>query len=299
MTDVGFIGLGTMGEAMALRLLDAGHRVVAWNRSPGAVERLVAAGAVAADAPADALRTGVALSMLADDTAVDAVFSDRTLAEARGAAHVNMSTVSTDSARRLQARHAAHGVGYAAAPVLGRPHLAAAGQLNIVAAGAGDALDRAAPFLAVLGKRVWQLGPDAAHANLVKIGVNFNLIHTMQALAESIDLLERGGVDGRVFVDVLTDAAYTGTAYQGYGPLIAGREYLPAAFAVHLGLKDLSLTEAAAAESGAVLPTAGVLREIFEETLRDPDLAARDWSAMAEITRRRGAPAPARPGIAD
>jgi 3-hydroxyisobutyrate dehydrogenase-like beta-hydroxyacid dehydrogenase len=287
MSDVGFIGLGTMGAAMARRLVDAGHRVVVWNRSPEAAVPLVEAGAVAASTPADALNAGVAFSMLANDAATDAVFADETLRAAPGAVHVNMATVSLETARRLQARHAAAGVGYVAAPVLGRPHLAAQGMLNIVAAGDGLLLDRADEFFPALGKRVWRVGDDPARANLVKIGVNYNLIHTMQALAESLNLMERGGVDGSTFVEILTDAAYTGSAYTGYGALIAQREYLPAAFSVALGLKDLSLAQAAAAETSAALPTAPVLQEIFEETLADPDLAQRDWSAMAEITRRR------------
>lgn len=289
MAEVGFIGLGTMGAGMARRLVDAGHRVVVWNRSSAAAKPLADAGAVVASSPAEALATGIAFSMLANDAAVDAVFSDSVLAEAEGAAHVNMATVSLETARTLQARHERFGVSYAAAPVLGRPNLAATGQLNIVAAGSSAALDRADEFFGVLGKRVWRVGDAASQANLVKIGVNYNLIHTMQALAESLNLMERGGVDGPTFVEILTDAAYTGTAYQGYGPMIAQREYLPAAFSVALGLKDLSLAQTAADESGASLPTAAVLQDIFEETLADDDLAQRDWSAMAEITRRRSA----------
>ncbi len=287
MAQVGFIGLGTMGEAMARRLIDAGHDVTVWNRSVAATRASAGAGARVASAPGEALRTGIVFSMLADDAAVDAVFSDEMLRGADGAAHINMSTVSLETARRLQDRHERHGVGYAAAPVLGRPHLAASGQLNIVAAGSEDTLDLAEPFLQVLARRIWRVGRAAAQANLVKIGVNYNLIHTMQALAESLNLMERGGVDPHAFVDVLTDAAYTGTAYRGYGPLIAAREYQPAAFSVALGLKDLGLAETAAAETSSALPTAPVLRAIFEETLADSRLAGLDWSAMAEITRRR------------
>lgn len=287
MAEVGFIGLGTMGVAMARRLVDAGHDVVVWNRSAAAAAPLEATGARVADSPGEALRTGIAFSMLADDAAVDAVFSAETLRAAPGAVHVNMSTVSVQTARRLQAQHADENVLYAAAPVLGRPHLAESGQLNIVAAGSTEALDHAEPFLRTMGRGLWRVGEDAAKANLVKIGVNYNLIHTMQALAESLNLMERDGVDPHVFVDILTDAAYTGSAYQGYGPIIATRDYLPAAFSVKLGLKDLSLAQSAAAETSAALPTIDVLRGIFEDTLADPDLAARDWSAMAEITRRR------------
>lgn len=287
MSQVGFIGIGTMGAAMTKRLLGAGHEVVAWNRSQQALAPLLEAGAQPAAHPSDALACGIAFSMLANDAAIDAVFDEPTLRRSEGSVHINMATVSLDAARELHARHLKAGVDYAAAPVLGRPKLAEKGQLNIVAAGSGDALDRADEFFPAMGKRTWRIGEDPALANLVKLGVNYNLIHTMQALAESLNLMERSGVDGETFVEVLTDAAYTGTAYGGYGPIIASKEYLPRAFSVELGLKDLRLVRHAAQEVSAALPTAATLQEIFEQTLADPDLSELDWSAMAEITRRR------------
>lgn len=286
MTDVGFIGLGTMGSAMATRLVDAGHTVTVWNRSHEAVAPLIELGAVAASTPADALRAGIAFSMLSNDAAAEAVFSDETLSSAPGTVHVNMATVSVECAKVLADRHQKFGVQYVAAPVLGRAQLAETGQLNIVAAGPADALARADEFFAVMGKQVWQVGASPEQANLVKIGVNYNLIHTIQALAESLNLVERGGVDAQTFVDILTDTAYTGTAYVGYGSLIANRKYDPPSFSVALGLKDLGLAESAATELSAALPTAPVLREIFEATLADSTLQNLDWSAVAEITRR-------------
>lgn len=286
MAEIGFIGLGTMGSAMAARLVNAGHTVKVWNRSQAAVQALVELGAVAATSAADALKTGIAFSMLSNDAAVDEVFSDETLAEAPGALHVNMATVSVDCAQTLNSRHLTHGLQYIAAPVLGRSQLAQTGQLNIVAAGPADSLARANEFFASMGKHVWQVGENAEQANLVKIGVNYNLIHTLQALAESLNLIERGGVSAQTFVEILTDTAYTGTAYSGYGALIANRQYDPPAFSVALGLKDLKLAEAAAAEFSAALPTAPVLHSIFEATLGDDTLKDLDWAAIAEITRR-------------
>jgi 3-hydroxyisobutyrate dehydrogenase-like beta-hydroxyacid dehydrogenase len=180
-----------MGAGMARRLVDAGHDVTVWNRSRASAEPLGAAGARIADSANDALEAGVAFSMLADDDAALKVFTDEALGTAAGATHVNMATVSLDTARTLDARHRRAGVGYVTAPVLGRPHLAASGQLNIVAAGPAADIERARPFLDVLGKRLWSVGDEPARANLVKIAVNYNLIHTLQALAESVTLVER------------------------------------------------------------------------------------------------------------
>ncbi|MDT5152759.1 MAG: hypothetical protein QOI01_4492, partial [Mycobacterium sp.] len=130
------------------------------------------------------------------------------------------------------------------------------------------------------------VGDEPARANLVKIAVNYNLIHTLQALAESVTMVERGNVSGDTFIEILTDAAYTGSAYGGYGPMIATRTYEPVGFTVALGLKDLGLAEQAAADTGTALPTSSTLRSLFESALADEDLSKLDWSAVAEVTRR-------------
>ncbi len=286
MADIGFVGLGTMGQEMARRLLDAGHSVRVWNRTPSAADALVEAGAIRAADVAEAFSTGTVFSMLSNDAAAESTFGAEVLdAAPDGAIHVNHSTLSLDAAERLTRTHAAAGVRYLAAPVLGRASVAAAGQLNIVAGGASEDIAEVAGFLDVLGKRTWVVGDQPSSASLVKIGVNYNLIHALQALAESITLMERGGVDGSTFVDILTDAAFTGAAYTGYGDLIARRSYSPPGFTVELGLKDLSLAEQAARTHGVTLPSSPVLRDMFEQALSDPDLAPLDWSAIAEVTR--------------
>lgn len=286
MSDISFIGLGEMGSAMAGRLVTAGHSVRVWNRSAAATDALVESGAVRASSIADALSTGTVISMLANDVAAESVFSHELLATApAGSIHINCATLSLAATDRLSDLHSRAKIDYIAAPVLGRSNVAAAGQLNVVAAGAPDAVARAQPYLDAIGKRTWVVGDRPSTASLVKIGVNYNLIHALQALAESVTLIERGGADGLTFVEILTDAAFTGSAYKGYGSLIARKAYSPPGFTVGLGLKDLSLAEQAAAANGVVLPTAPVLRDMFERALADSELAPLDWSAIAEITR--------------
>ncbi|MBO1901504.1 NAD(P)-dependent oxidoreductase [Leucobacter weissii] len=287
MTTIGFIGLGTMGAAMVARLLEAGLDVAVWNRTASAADPLVEAGATRLGGPADAFERDVTISMLSNDQAVDAVFSEQLLTGASGSLHVNMASVSTELARELEARHAAADVRYLGAPVLGRPHVARAGQLNIVVGGKEADVEAAAPALDALGKKTWHIGESPAAAALVKIGVNYNLIHALLALGESINMVERGGIDGQLFVDILTDAAFTGSAYTGYGKIIAERSYFPAAFDTALGLKDLALTEAAAAEVGAALPSSPTLRGLFEAAVADEKLKDGDWSIIAEVIRRR------------
>lgn len=285
MATIGFLGLGTMGSAMARRLVDAGHDVHVWNRSRPAVDALVAAGAVAADSPAAALATGLSISMLADDEATEAVLDDRTVAQARGI-HVCTASISPAQADRLDRRFRAAGCGYVAAPVLGRPSVAAEGKLNILAAGPDAEVAAVLPVLDVFGVRVWRFGERARIANVVKVAVNFNIIHAIQALGESIAMTERQGVDPALFHELLTSTLFDGVVYRGYGKEIVDQAYVPPGFIMALGFKDLRLAEAVAAEGGVTLPTASALHRVYEIALADEDLARFDWGGAAEVTRR-------------
>jgi len=281
-----FIGLGSMGSAMAMRLVEAGHDVCVWNRSITATEPLVAAGACAAASVPDALERPIVFSMLSNDAAALEVFSAENLATAKpGTIHVNHSSLSLDAADELSARHAAAGVGYIAAPVLGRPPVAAAGQLNIIAGGDPAHIEAVQQYLDILGKKTWNMGPTARGANLVKIGVNFNIIHAIEALGESVALVERGGVDASLFVELLTSSLFGGIAYTGYGNAIATKTYRPAGFTIPLGRKDLGLVEQAAAEMNITLASIPGLREVFEKALANPELEGADWAAIAEVSR--------------
>jgi len=282
---IGFLGLGNMGSAMAGRLREVGHDVVVWNRSPAAAEGLVAAGATLAGSAAQALASPVSFSMMANDAAAEAVLSTENLRGEAGRLHVNMASLSPGAADRLAAAHEEAGVGYIAAPVLGRPAVAAAGNLNILAAGPAELVDVAMPYLEALSTRVWRFGDDPRRANSVKIAVNFTILHALQAMAEGINLVEAHDVDAGDFIELLSSTLFGGVVYSGYGSMMAERRYSPPGFSMDLGLKDLGLAEDLAAEGGVTLPTAPVLRDRFERALADDALAQLDWSAVAEVTR--------------
>ena len=285
MARVGFLGLGSMGQAMARQLIDAGHDVVVWNRSEEPRVELQRAGATAVETPREALAVDVSISMLANDPAADAVLSPENLPEAR-VVHANMASVSPDMGEKLATRFAEAGHGYVACPVLGRPEVAAAGRLNILAGGDSRDISVLQPFFDAMGTKTWPMGEDARTANVVKIAVNYNIIHAIQALAESVAITTAAGVKPAEFVEVLTQTLFGGVVYSGYGRLIAERHYTPQAFSLELGLKDLGLAESTARAAGIQLPSSAVLREVFEKALADPDLVDKDWSALAEITLR-------------
>ncbi len=294
--ELAFLGLGTMGAEMARRLVDAGYPVRVWNRSPEAADELVAAGATRADSPVAALEADVSFSMLANDDAAESVLVDEALAGRPGRVHVNMASISPEAADRLTEVHARAGVAYVAATVLGRATVAAAGKLNIMAAGPAATVDDLEPYFSHLGVRTWRLGETPRMANVVKAAVNYNIIHAIQALGESITLVEGHGVDGSEFVDLLASSLFGGVVYSGYGAAIAERRYTPPGFSMELGRKDLTLAERAAAEVGVALPTAPVLHELFDEAMADDELSGYDWAGLTEVTRRRSLPPSESPG---
>jgi 3-hydroxyisobutyrate dehydrogenase-like beta-hydroxyacid dehydrogenase len=285
---VGFVGLGHMGSAMARRLVDAGYDVTVWTRTAAHVDELAARGATRAESPEDAIAAGHLFSMLASEDVVRAVLPPGLLrASPPGFVHVNHATISARAADEFAADAADGGYGYVAAPVIGRPNVAAAGALTILAAGTPAAVEASMPMLEVMGRRVWHYGSVASAANLAKIGVNYLIAHALQALAESITLLERYSLDTGQFVQMINDSVFPGPVYGGYGDAIARGSYTPPGFTTVLGLKDVKLALQAAADAGVRLPSGPLLGDIFETTVAEvgDDL---DWAAIAEVTRRGG-----------
>lgn len=286
--QIGFIGLGHMGKALAGNLLKAGHRLTVWNRSPEAAEELRAQGAAVAREPAEAFAGEVAISMLADDAATRAVILDSgALVAARpGLVHLGMATLSTDFVGELLERHRHHGIAYVAAPVFGRPDVAAAGQLNILAAGPAEAVARVQPLLDVLGGRTWPLGEDPLHAAAVKIAGNFMIASAIEAMGESAALAQGFGVEPGRLLEILTGTLFACPVYRNYGGMIAERRYEPAAFRLRLGLKDVGLALSAGQSRQVPLPFASVLRDNLLEAMAHGE-GERDWTALADVARRR------------
>jgi 3-hydroxyisobutyrate dehydrogenase-like beta-hydroxyacid dehydrogenase len=185
--DVGFIGLGKMGIAMARNLAKAGHKVRAWNRS-----RVNAQGLDLVKSAREAFQAEAVFTMLSDDAALRAVVLDGGLLKdaRKGTVHIGCSTISIAFAEELTARHAEAGVGYISAPVFGRPDVAEAAQLNVVVGGAESAIDKTAPLLAAIGKKTWVMGDHPAQANAAKIAGNMMIGMAIGAMSEAALLAE-------------------------------------------------------------------------------------------------------------
>jgi 3-hydroxyisobutyrate dehydrogenase-like beta-hydroxyacid dehydrogenase len=287
--NIGFIGLGAMGRGMAANLLRAGHPLRVWNRSPQPVQELAAQGAQAAGSAAEAASVDVLFTMLADDASTRAVLDGGALDALKpGSIHVNMATVSVAFAREMAQLHATRGIGYIAAPVLGRVDVAAAGKLNIVAAGPDELIARVQPLFDLMGQKTWRFGTAPEQANAVKLGANLTLACAIEAMGESAALVGAHGIEAGGFLDLLSNTLFAGSpVYKGYGGMIAQERYSPAGFKLSLGLKDVGLANDAAEAQGLRLRFGTVLRETLQEAVArgegDLDLAALALSSKPKV----------------
>ncbi|MBY0254410.1 NAD(P)-dependent oxidoreductase [Methylobacterium sp.] len=282
--QIGFIGLGSMGSAMALNLVKAGHEVRAWNRSRIVQDRVP--GITLVPVAADAFQADAVFTMLSDDPAIREVILDAgLLAKARpGLTHVITSTISVALARELEVLHEKVALGYVSAPVLGRPNVAASGQLNILAAGKADAVAAIEPLLASIGKRVWKLGEDPARANAAKIACNMMIAMAIEAMAEGVVLTESVGLDRADFFELILGTLFSGRAYESYSAQITDRSFEPG-FKAKLALKDMRLAVEAGNQIGRTLPMLEAVREGLANAV-SAGLGEKDWSIMADMTVR-------------
>jgi 3-hydroxyisobutyrate dehydrogenase-like beta-hydroxyacid dehydrogenase len=283
---IAFIGLGNMGLPIALNLLKAGQDVAVYNRSRARSALAAAQGAKVADRPAAAAAgVEVAISMLADDDAVEAVVlgADGLVAGLpRGALHVSMSTIGVALAERLTEAHAAAGQGYLSAPVFGRPEAAAAAKLFVVAAGQAAAIERCRPLFEAIGQRSFVVGERPSAANTVKLSGNFLLAAVVESLSEAFALIRKSGIDPHLYLDLLTSTLFSAPAYKTYGGLIADQRYQPAGFKMPLALKDVRLALQAAEARSVPMPTASLIRDQLISGLARGH-GELDWSALGRV----------------
>jgi 3-hydroxyisobutyrate dehydrogenase-like beta-hydroxyacid dehydrogenase len=291
MAVIGFIGLGAMGGRMAGRLLAAGHEVHGTNRTAAKAEPLIAQGLRWHDTSREVARAAeITFSMITDDDALRDVMKgpDGLLAGlSAGHVHIDMSTVSPQLSRQYAERLRAVGAELIEAPVSGSIPAAEDGSLVIMAAGDEATFHRVEPLLRELGRTVTYVGPNG-QALLLKLAVNISLGAQILALSEGVLLAERGGIERKLAVEVITGSAVGSPAVRARGPLILD---LPdqAWFDVSLMQKDIRL----ALDAGIVLDTALPATALLDRTLsqaRALGYAHRDIAALFETLAAGAAP---------
>lgn len=283
--NVGFIGLGNMGQPMARNLVKAGHAVTVFNRTRRRAEELIPAGARVADRVAEACGGEVVMTMLADDRAVEQMVlgSGAVLGTlAADTVHVSMSTISVALSQRLTEAHATAKRTYVSAPVFGRPDAAVAAKLLVVAAGPPHAIQRCQPLFDAVGQRTVNVGEDPPAANVIKLGGNFLIACVVESLAEVFAFVRKSGIDPAQFYELMTGSIFTGPVYKNYGRIIVEENYTPAGFKATLGLKDVRLALSAAESVNVPLPIANIVRDHLLTAIArgQQDL---DWTVVARL----------------
>lgn len=282
---IGFIGLGLMGGEMARNILAAGHDLVVWNRSPAKAVALAAAGvAVAPSIAAACERREIVVTMLADDAALLEVAPEVRDALAADGIHLVMGTHGTEAIRNVVELHTAAGQVVVSSPVLGRPDLAAAGQLGILVAGPPRAVERCTPVFDAVGRRTFRVGDEPLGATAVKLANNFALGCAIEAMAEAFALVRSYGISPHVLYEALIEGLFAGSvAYTGYGKAMVEERFEPG-MKVDLALKDVDLILAAAEAVGATLPMIHVNRAALVAAVEQGD-GDRDWAVVARVPR--------------
>lgn len=277
-----------MGLAMASRIA-VEFDLVVFNRTPGRGAELIQSGARIAASVAGACEgRDVVITMMADDAALAQV----ALAPAGirdsmkpGAIHLAMGTHGVSAMQELAAAHRDREQAMVAAPVLGRPDVAAAGQLGIVAGGPPDAVRRCEPLFALMGSRTFHAGPEPASASAVKLANNFVLGCAIEAMSEAFSLVRKYDVPARLFYDVMVDGLFSAPAYRVYGDIMAEEKYDHVGFTAELGLKDVNLVLAAGDLARVPLPSANVYRDRLLGAIAHGE-GMLDWAVIAREQRR-------------
>lgn len=263
---IGFIGLGNMGQPMALNLLKAGYALKVYNRTADKTAPLVAQGARSVSRPGEAVTTGsILVSIVTDDAALEAIVMSEGLLEQLGqdGIHLSMSTVSPATAQRLAAIHKRYGSYYVDAPVFGVPQAAAEQKLWICLAGPTAAKERVRPLLEAMGRGIFDFGEEVGAANIVKLSGNFISFTAMQAMAEVLSLAKKNRIDPTKLVDMLTQTLFPIPIYQIFGKQMALNPEQFAGRRSWIALKDVGLFNEATTQAESQAPLAHFLHDLL------------------------------------
>jgi 3-hydroxyisobutyrate dehydrogenase-like beta-hydroxyacid dehydrogenase len=280
---IAFLGLASLGTPIAANLIQDGHTLTVWNRTPGKAGSLLDAGATEAGSPVEAVTPGgVVVSVLADDAAVEQTVTAEVLQKlGPGGLHISMSTIAPATARRLADLHRQHGVGYLAAPIFARPDAVAARMGMICLSGEAAARERGRAVVQSVVKGIFDFGDEPGAANVVKLAGNFMIAASMELMAEAFTMAEKSGVSRQAVYELFTQTIFASPIFQNYGRMIAQTTYEPVGFKLPLGLKDLNLVLQTAAEVQTPMPLASLLRDRLLSA-QAKGRSHLDWTALAQ-----------------
>ncbi len=289
MARIAVLGTGLMGARMARNLLQAGHEVAAWNRSPAKARALAGDGAQASDSAAEAVMgADFVITMLSDGAATGAMIGDNAVTDAlrEGAVWLDMSSIKPEEARAQAAHLQGLGFAHLDAPVSGGTKGAEEGSLAIMVGGEAAVFERAAPVFAAMGRAV-HVGPAGA-GQLAKLANQAIVAVTIGVVAEAMLLLQKGGADPAAVRQALKGGFADSVILQQHGERMTEGNFQPGGLS-KFQLKDLENATGEAGKYGLRLPLTGQLRDRFETLCREMDGGDLDHSAIyLELKRQNG-----------
>ena len=289
--DVGFVGLGVMGQGIVPRLLAAGHSVTGWNRNKDKASPLVDKGMALADTPREAAaRSDIVFSCVTDGVAVRAVAlgNDGVIAGLRkDAVYADMSTISPDVTRSISAEFAGKGLAMLDAPLSGSPVTLAQGNASVMVGGDKAAFDKIEPVLRAIGPKVTYIGASGLAVQM-KIAVNLLLMVEVIAFSEAVALAEKGGVAREVAVDAILKSVAASPVLGYRGPFILEGKMPDVPLAdVTLQQKDMLLALDLGRKLGSPVPLAAAANEMMN-ACRGLGIDHKDFVTAHEVYRRLG-----------
>ena len=287
---VGFIGLGRMGQGMAGRILEAGHELLVFDQMPQNMQLLQAAGAGITGSIAEVAHAReVVISMLPHDDALDAVVNGPGgLVDSMpgSTAHMAMGTHSVEQINAVNQSHIDAGQVFIAAPVLGRPDLAAKGELSIVPAGPADSVEKMQPLYDAMSKQTFRAGEHPQASTAVKIANNFMLGSAIESMGEAFSLVRKLGVEPELFFEVMMKGLFGAPAFKIYGPMIVAQQWDSHGATAVIGLKDADLVVSAAETAEMSVPSVHIWREHLLKAIERGE-GHLDWAVMAREQARQ------------
>ncbi|XVE78245.1 hypothetical protein DITRI_Ditri13aG0129000 [Diplodiscus trichospermus] len=284
--EVGFLGLGIMGKAMAMNLLKNGFKVTVWNRTLSKCNELVAHGASVGETPAEVVKKcKIIIAILSDPAAsLSVVFDKDGVLEqiCSGKGYIDMSTVDAETSCKISEAITSKGGNFLEAPVSGSKQPAETGQLVILAAGEKALYEEAIPAFNVLGKKSFFLGQVGNGAKM-KLVVNMIMGSMMNAFSEGLVLAERSGLNPHSLLDVVDLGGIANPMFRGKGPAMLQDNYSPA-FPLKHQQKDMRLALSLGDENSVSMPVAAAANEAFKAA-RSMGLGDLDFSAVIETVK--------------
>jgi 3-hydroxyisobutyrate dehydrogenase-like beta-hydroxyacid dehydrogenase len=289
--NLGFVGLGVMGQGIVPRLLAAGHAVTGWNRNKDKAKSLVEKGMTLADTPREvAARSEIVFSCVTDGAAMRAVAlgNDGVIAGLRpGSVYADMSTISPDVSRAVAAEFAAKGLAMLDAPISGSPVTLAQGNASVMVGGDKAAFDMAEPVMRAIGPKVTHIGGNGLAVQM-KIAVNLLLMVEVIAFGEAVALAEKGGVGREVAVDAILKSVAASPVLGYRGPFILEGKMPAVPLAdVTLQQKDMVLALDLGRKLGSPVPLAAAANEMMN-ACRGLGIDGNDFVVAHEVYRRLG-----------